>query len=100
VTLLDVLEITEVAFKYIQQQKVQLCQRGRLVASTRCYLSCSSFIGVKGQVTDKNGNPIPNAIVEAKGRPHICPYRTNEHGEYFLLLLPGKYVINVSVLPP
>ncbi|XP_065599402.1 carboxypeptidase M isoform X2 [Cyrtonyx montezumae] len=54
-------------------------------------------LGVKGQVTDKNGNPIPNAIVEAKGRPHICPYRTNEHGEYFLLLLPGKYVINATV---
>uniref|UniRef100_A0A8C5U192 Carboxypeptidase M n=1 Tax=Malurus cyaneus samueli TaxID=2593467 RepID=A0A8C5U192_9PASS len=46
-------------------------------------------LGVKGQVTDKNGNPIPNAIVEAKGRPHVCPYRTNEQGEYFLLLLPG-----------
>ncbi|KAF1526846.1 UNVERIFIED_CONTAM: Carboxypeptidase M, partial [Eudyptes pachyrhynchus] len=54
-------------------------------------------LGVKGQVTDKNGNPIPNAIVEAKGRPHICPYRTNEQGEYFLLLLPGTYVINATV---
>uniref|UniRef100_A0A8C3E9G3 Carboxypeptidase M n=1 Tax=Corvus moneduloides TaxID=1196302 RepID=A0A8C3E9G3_CORMO len=54
-------------------------------------------LGVKGQVTDKNGNPIPNAIVEAKGRPHVCPYRTNEQGEYFLLLLPGTYVINATV---
>uniref|UniRef100_A0A672V589 Carboxypeptidase M n=1 Tax=Strigops habroptila TaxID=2489341 RepID=A0A672V589_STRHB len=53
-------------------------------------------LGIKGQVTDKNGNPIPNAIVEAQGRPHVCPYRTNEQGEYFLLLLPGTYVINVS----
>ncbi|XP_074428958.1 carboxypeptidase M isoform X2 [Larus michahellis] len=54
-------------------------------------------LGVKGQVTDKNGNPIPDAIVEAQGRPHVCPYRTNEHGEYFLLLLPGTYVINATV---
>uniref|UniRef100_A0A8B9T6J0 Carboxypeptidase M n=1 Tax=Anas platyrhynchos TaxID=8839 RepID=A0A8B9T6J0_ANAPL len=54
-------------------------------------------LGVKGQVTDRNGNPIPNAIVEAQGRSHVCPYRTNAHGEYFLLLLPGKYVINATV---
>ena len=62
-------------------------------------LSSPFVIGVKGQVTDQNGNPIPNAIVEAEGRRHICPYRTNEQGEYFLLLLPGTYVINVSVRP-
>ncbi|XP_049648478.1 carboxypeptidase M isoform X1 [Accipiter gentilis] len=54
-------------------------------------------LGVKGQVTGKNGTPIPNAIVEAKGRAHVCPYRTNQHGEYFLLLLPGTYVINATV---
>ncbi|NWJ01192.1 CBPM Carboxypeptidase, partial [Crypturellus undulatus] len=54
-------------------------------------------LGIKGQVTDGSGRPIPNAIVEAKGRSHVCPYRTNDHGEYFLLLLPGTYVINATV---
>ncbi|XP_010220000.1 PREDICTED: carboxypeptidase M [Tinamus guttatus] len=54
-------------------------------------------LGIKGQVMDSRGRPIPNAIVEAKGRAHVCPYRTNDHGEYFLLLLPGTYVINATV---
>ncbi|KAM9171422.1 carboxypeptidase M isoform 2-T2 [Pangshura tecta] len=53
--------------------------------------------GVKGQVLDRNGQPIPNVIVEAKGREHICPYRTNQHGEYYLLLLPGSYVLNATI---
>ncbi|XP_053111994.1 carboxypeptidase M isoform X1 [Hemicordylus capensis] len=54
-------------------------------------------LGVKGRVLDKNGEPITNAIVEAKGRRHICPYRTKRNGEYYLLLLPGIYQINVTV---
>uniref|UniRef100_A0A8C4VHR9 Carboxypeptidase M n=1 Tax=Gopherus evgoodei TaxID=1825980 RepID=A0A8C4VHR9_9SAUR len=53
-------------------------------------------LGVKGQVLDRHGQPIPNVIVEAKGREHICPYRTNQHGEYYLLLLPGSYVLNAT----
>lgn len=93
------LEISEVALECIQLKTVGLSRSRRLPTFTGCDLSLLFFIGVKGQVTDKNGNPIPNAIVEAKGRLHICPYRTNEHGEYFLLLLPGTYVINVSVWP-
>ncbi|XP_068937258.1 carboxypeptidase M [Petaurus breviceps papuanus] len=54
-------------------------------------------LGIKGQVFDVNKNPIPNAIVEAKGRNHICPFRTNRFGEYYLLLLPGSYTINATV---
>ncbi|XP_072483776.1 uncharacterized protein [Notamacropus eugenii] len=54
-------------------------------------------LGIKGQVFDVNKNPIPNVIVEAKGRNHICPFRTNKFGEYYLLLLPGSYTINVSI---
>ncbi|XP_058413650.1 carboxypeptidase M isoform X1 [Diceros bicornis minor] len=54
-------------------------------------------LGVKGQVFDQNGNPLPNAIVEVQDRKHICPYRTNKFGEYYLLLLPGSYIINVTV---
>ncbi|XP_072483774.1 carboxypeptidase M-like [Notamacropus eugenii] len=54
-------------------------------------------LGIKGQVFDVNKNPIPNVIVEAKGRNHICPFRTNKFGEYYLLLLPGSYTINATV---
>lgn len=53
--------------------------------------------GIKGQVFDKSRNPLPNVIVEVQDRKHICPFRTNKLGEYYLLLLPGSYVINVSV---
>ncbi|XP_055482127.1 carboxypeptidase M [Psammomys obesus] len=54
-------------------------------------------LGVKGQVFDQSGNPLPNVIVEVQDRKHICPFRTNKLGEYYLLLLPGSYVINVTV---
>ncbi|XP_030071307.1 carboxypeptidase M isoform X3 [Microcaecilia unicolor] len=54
-------------------------------------------LGVKGQVFDIQRNPIANAIVEVVGRNHICPYRTNQNGEYYLLLLPGNYTLNVTV---
>uniref|UniRef100_A0A8D1ZIE6 Peptidase M14 domain-containing protein n=1 Tax=Sus scrofa TaxID=9823 RepID=A0A8D1ZIE6_PIG len=54
-------------------------------------------IGVKGQVFDQNETPLPNVIVEVQDRKHICPYRTNKFGEYYLLLLPGSYVIEVTV---
>lgn len=55
-------------------------------------------MGIKGQVFDINGLPIQNAIVDVQGRQRICPYRTNANGEYYLLLLPGTYTFNVTVL--
>ncbi|XP_048215856.1 carboxypeptidase M isoform X1 [Perognathus longimembris pacificus] len=54
-------------------------------------------LGIKGQVFDQNRNPLPNVIVEVQDRKHICPFRTNKLGEYYLLLLPGSYTINVTV---
>ncbi|XP_060633465.2 carboxypeptidase M [Anolis sagrei] len=54
-------------------------------------------LGVKGRVLDMNGKPIPGAIVEASGRQHVCPYRTRENGEYYLLLLPGTYKLNATI---
>ncbi|XP_055250012.1 carboxypeptidase M isoform X3 [Moschus berezovskii] len=53
--------------------------------------------GVKGQVFDQNKTPLSNVTVEVQDRKHICPYRTNKFGEYYLLLLPGSYVIEVTV---
>ncbi|KAG9490326.1 hypothetical protein GDO78_005942 [Eleutherodactylus coqui] len=55
-------------------------------------------MGIKGQVLDMHGIPIQNAIVDIQGRQRICPYRTNKNGEYYLLLLPGTYTFNVTVL--
>ncbi|KAM5335973.1 carboxypeptidase M isoform 2-T2 [Glossophaga mutica] len=53
--------------------------------------------GLKGQVFDHKGTPLPNVIVEVQDRKHICPYKTNKFGEYYLLLLPGSYTLNVTV---
>ncbi|XP_062990839.1 carboxypeptidase M [Elgaria multicarinata webbii] len=54
-------------------------------------------LGVKGRVLDNNRVPIADAIVEVTGRRHICPYKTNRNGEYYLLLLPGTYTFNATV---
>ncbi|XP_017158160.1 carboxypeptidase M isoform X2 [Poecilia reticulata] len=53
-------------------------------------------LGVKGQVFDGWGVPVQNAVVEVEGRRNMCPFRTNQHGEYYRLLLPGSYNFKVS----
>ncbi|XP_072341182.1 carboxypeptidase M-like isoform X2 [Scyliorhinus torazame] len=55
------------------------------------------FSGIKGQVLTMDGAPIENAIVEVQGRENINPFRTNKWGEYYRLLLPGTYILNVTV---
>ncbi|XP_015239594.1 PREDICTED: carboxypeptidase M [Cyprinodon variegatus] len=52
-------------------------------------------LGVKGQVFDGSGKPVPNAVVEVEGRKNMCPFRTNQHGEYYRLLVPGVYTFKV-----
>ncbi|KAF0028795.1 hypothetical protein F2P81_017900 [Scophthalmus maximus] len=52
--------------------------------------------GVKGRVFDGSGSPVQNAVVEVKGRKNMCPFRTDRHGEYFRLLLPGNYSFTVT----
>ncbi|XP_036812563.1 carboxypeptidase M-like isoform X2 [Oncorhynchus mykiss] len=52
--------------------------------------------GVKGQVLDAEGNPLQNALVEVEGRQNLCPFRTDRHGEYYRLLLPGNYTFRVT----
>nr|XP_020641717.1 carboxypeptidase M isoform X1 [Pogona vitticeps]XP_020641718.1 carboxypeptidase M isoform X1 [Pogona vitticeps]XP_020641719.1 carboxypeptidase M isoform X1 [Pogona vitticeps] len=54
-------------------------------------------LGVKGRVLDAHGKPIPDVIVEATGRRHVCPYKTHRNGEYYLLLLPGSYTLNATI---
>ncbi|GLD48223.1 carboxypeptidase M-like protein [Lates japonicus] len=53
-------------------------------------------LGVKGRVFDASGAPVQNAVVEVKGRRNMCPFRTDRHGEYYRLLLPGNYTFTVT----
>ncbi|KAG7497525.1 hypothetical protein JOB18_039283 [Solea senegalensis] len=53
-------------------------------------------LGVKGRVFDSFGVPVQNAVVEVKGRSNICLFRTDKHGEYYRLLLPGNYTFTVT----
>lgn len=52
--------------------------------------------GVKGQVFDGSGVPVQNAMVEVKGRKNMSPFRSDKHGEYYRLLLPGNYSFTVN----
>nr|XP_020443952.1 carboxypeptidase M isoform X2 [Monopterus albus] len=53
-------------------------------------------LGVKGRVFDGFAVPVHNAVVEVKGRMNMSPFRTNQHGEYYRLLLPGTYSFTVT----
>ncbi|KAJ0012671.1 hypothetical protein NQD34_017005 [Periophthalmus magnuspinnatus] len=53
-------------------------------------------LGVKGRVFDSKGAPVQNAVVEVVGRRNICPFKTNQYGEYYRLLLPGNYTFTVT----
>ncbi|XP_047246006.1 carboxypeptidase M [Girardinichthys multiradiatus] len=52
-------------------------------------------LGIKGQVFDSSGTPVQKAVVEVEGRRNMCPFRTNQYGEYYRLLLPGTYTFRV-----
>lgn len=71
--------------------------RGQRSVVTRC---CLLFVpaGVKGQVFDSSGVPVQNAVVEVKGRNNMSPFRSDKHGEYYRLLLPGNYSFTVRRL--
>nr|XP_054595779.1 carboxypeptidase M isoform X1 [Nothobranchius furzeri]XP_054595780.1 carboxypeptidase M isoform X1 [Nothobranchius furzeri] len=52
-------------------------------------------LGVKGRVFDGSGVPVQDAVVEVKGHQNMCPFRSNQYGEYYRLLLPGTYTFEV-----
>jgi len=49
--------------------------------------------GVHGFVTDENGNPIEKASLKVKGRD--VGFQTTKYGEFWRILLPGVYKLEV-----
>ncbi|XP_049873219.1 carboxypeptidase M isoform X1 [Pectinophora gossypiella] len=50
--------------------------------------------GAHGFVMDENGNPVERASVRVKGRD--VTYHTTKYGEFWRILLPGTYRLEVS----
>ncbi|XP_055503029.1 carboxypeptidase N catalytic chain [Leucoraja erinacea] len=50
--------------------------------------------GIKGMVLDENNNGIPEAVISVSGINHDVT--TGTGGDYFRLLLPGKYTVTAS----
>ena len=50
--------------------------------------------GVRGFVTDPTGRPLENVAVKIKGRD--APFQTTKYGEYWRILLPGYYRVEVG----
>ncbi|CAG0897358.1 unnamed protein product [Cyprideis torosa] len=50
--------------------------------------------GVKGFVVDPNGNPIQGAVMKIDGRD--VGFKTTRYGEYWRILRPGRYTIQIS----
>nr|XP_039260303.1 carboxypeptidase Z-like [Styela clava] len=50
-----------------------------------------AHIGIKGYVTDEFGIPFHRAVIHVHGIRHDVT--TNEKGEYWRMLLPGKYIV-------
>lgn len=52
--------------------------------------------GVQGFVYDQNGVPIEKASLKVKGRD--VGFQTTKYGEFWRILLPGVYKLEVSLL--
>lgn len=50
--------------------------------------------GVQGFVFDNNNSPIERASLKIKGRD--VGFQTTKHGEFWRILLPGYYKLEVS----
>ncbi|XP_064292398.1 carboxypeptidase D isoform X3 [Plodia interpunctella] len=50
--------------------------------------------GAHGFVMDENGNPVERAAIRIKGRD--VTYHTTKYGEFWRILLPGTYRLDVS----
>lgn len=52
--------------------------------------------GIQGFVIDENGNPIEKASLKVKGRD--VGFQTTKYGEFWRILLPGIYKLEVRLL--
>lgn len=50
--------------------------------------------GAHGFVMDDNGNPVERATIRVRGRE--VTYHTTKYGEFWRILLPGTYRVEVS----
>lgn len=50
--------------------------------------------GVRGVITDTSGASVPSAILKIKGRK--IPFRGSSRGEFWRILLPGSYILEVQ----
>ena len=55
-----------------------------------------NILGVKGYVKFSNGTVIDGAVLTIVGREE-APFRSKHGGQYFRLLIPGNYTLNVHV---
>ena len=56
-----------------------------------------NFAGVKGLVLDIDMAPVPGAILVIKGR-EVVKFRSTSKGEFWRLLMPGTYEIEVGLI--
>ena len=50
--------------------------------------------GVRGFIKDETGEPIEGASIKIQGRD--VGFQTTKYGEYWRILLPGTYTMEVS----
>jgi len=51
--------------------------------------------GVRGFVLDEAGEPVEGAAMKIKGRE--VGFKTTRHGEFWRVLLPGTYTLEVKI---
>lgn len=60
-----------------------------------CYCGLFAFQGVKGLIYDQEGKVVPSATLKIKGRD-LVSFRSSKYGEYWRILLPGTYTLQVN----
>lgn len=50
--------------------------------------------GVRGIISDTRGVSIPGAVLKIKGRK--IPFKASNRGEFWRIILPGQYVLQVT----
>ncbi|ODN04202.1 Carboxypeptidase D [Orchesella cincta] len=56
----------------------------------------ATHLGIRGIVKDTNGNPVQGAEIIVEGIDHTV--QTTKQGEYWRLLVPGKYRVGVKAI--